>query len=1052
MRKMDSYRPLLVRFNWRRTAIAATLSCWLACVLLLAGTAYALDPDKRLTQYLHNSWGIQDGSAPAGISAIAQTSDGYLWLASDSQGLYRFDGVRFLKWTLYANGKTIDTIVNVYGDHAGGLWVLSERDIVHLKGGVVTSHFSLDGLEQFQHISEDPDGSLWVVRGGYAVSDAPLCRISDSAIKCFGKSDGVPISPVDSLLADGKGGFWLGGQTALVHWHDGVSETYPIEALKSNAGQQGIVSLARGPEGALWVGILAEGRGLGLAQLNQTAVRPFVTPTFDGSEVVVSSMIFDRDENLWVGTAGKGIFRIHGNIVDQYQRTDGLSGDTILDLFQDREGLIWAVTTNGIDSFRDPCVTTFSAREGLRVDAVAGVLASRDGTIWVANAGSLDHIKKGAVSSIRAGNGLPGHQVTYMLEDRAGNLWVGVDDGLYLFKNGRFRRLPEPNHQPLGMVVGMAEDIDGNVWAECAGNPRKLVRIHDFQVREEFPESQIPPGHSLASDPHGGIWIGTRKGDIALFRNGVLGTKFPLNPGGDPFNREIMAEADGSVLAGSQNGLVEWRWGKVHRMTTKNGLPCNSVMSFLEDKKNRWWLHTGCGVVQFPDSELQRWRDNPEAIVQTRVYDVSDGARPTGGPSFNPAAYSSDGRVWFATGFVVEMVNPSSLQKPLPAATYVESVTVNRKEFEPTANLEFAPHPREVQINYTSPTFLIPHKVKFRYRLDGYESDWHDAGTRRQAFYTDLPPGRYSFRVIACNSDGVWNESAAKLDFSILPAYYQTNWFRALCATVFLALLWALYELRLRQLARQFNMRLEERVGERTRIARDLHDTLLQSFHGILLHFQTGINLLPEHPAEPRTSEARKTLEKAMHQAKHAIVEGREAIQGLRSSVVETNDLALAMRTLGEELTDNSQSVAFQVHVEGTPRDLHPILRDEVYRITGEGIRNAFRHADAQRIEVEIHYDDRQLRVRVRDDGKGTDPKLIADDGREGHFGLRGMRERAKLVGGKLTVWSELDAGTEVELNIPAARVYTVPADGQRMRLAEKFLAKLSGRGTVKKP
>jgi signal transduction histidine kinase len=268
----------------------------------------------------------------------------------------------------------------------------------------------------------------------------------------------------------------------------------------------------------------------------------------------------------------------------------------------------------------------------------------------------------------------------------------------------------------------------------------------------------------------------------------------------------------------------------------------------------------------------------------------------------------------------------------------------------------------------------------------------------------------------------------------------------------FLALLWAMYQLRLRQLARQFNMRLEERVGERTRIARDLHDTLLQSFHGILLHFQTGINQLPEHPAEARIAEARKTLEKAMHQAKHAIVEGREAIQGLRSSVVETNDLALAMRTLGEELAANSNSTAFQVHVEGTPRDLHPILRDEVYRITGEGIRNAFRHAEAKQIEVEIHYDERQLRVRVRDDGKGIDPKLLSDDGREGHFGLRGMRERAKLIGGKLTVWSELDAGTEVELSIPAARGYTIATDGQQMSLTEKLFAKLSGRGTMKKP
>jgi PAS domain S-box-containing protein len=803
---MASRGPLLPRFKYPRTMIAAVLGGCLFYVLLGAAPVHALDPNKRLTQYMHTSWRIQDGSAPAGIEAITQTLDGYLWLSSESQGMYRFDGVRFLPWTLSPDGKTINAIGNVYGDHAGGLWALGEREIVHLKGGVVTSHFDLDGLQQFQQISEDPDGSLWVVRGRTAVSDAPLCRITDRAVKCFGKSDGVPISPADSLLADGKGGFWLGGQTALVHWHDGVSEMYRIDALKSNAGQNGISSLAHGPDGSLWVGIQAEGPGLGLGQLKEGAVKPFVAPNFDGSKVVVSAMIFDHDGNLWVGTVGKGIFRIHRNVVDHYQQTDGLSGDSVLTLYEDREGIVWSVTTNGIDSFRDPSVTTFSAREGLGADAATGVLASRDGTIWVANAGSLDHIEKnGTVSSIRTGSGLPGHQVTSLLEDRAGNLWVGVDDRLYLLKNGSFRRLPEPNHQALGMVVGMTEDIDGNIWAECLSNPRKLVRIGDFQVREEFPASQIPPGHSLASDPHGGIWIATKKGDIALFRNGVLETKFPLNPGGDPFNRQIMSKADGSVIAGSENGLVEWRQGKVHRMTTKNGLPCNSVISFIEDKDNRWWLHTGCGVVELPDSELQRWWANPEMVVQTRVYDVLEGARPTGGPSFNAAAYSSDGRVWFATGFVVEMVDPSRLsQNALPAQTYIESLVADRKEFKATPNLKVPPNPRDLQIDYTSPTFTIPQRVRFRYRLDPHDHDWNDAGTRRQAFYTNLPPRRYTFRVIASNSDGVWNERAAKLDFFVAPAYYQTNWFRAICATLILAMGWAGYRLRVRHLRQDF--------------------------------------------------------------------------------------------------------------------------------------------------------------------------------------------------------------------------------------------------------
>jgi signal transduction histidine kinase/ligand-binding sensor domain-containing protein len=1005
---------------------------------LLAGVVHGLDPNKRITQYMHTSWRIQDGSAPSGIEAISQTLDGYLWFSSDSQGIYRFDGVRFLPWTLSFDGKAINTIVKVYGDRAGGLWALGEREIVHLKGGVVTSRFDLDGLQQFQQISEDPDGSLWVVRGRSAGSDAPLCRITDRAVKCFGKSDGVPTSPSDSLLADGKGGFWLGGQTALVHWHDGVSETYPIEALKSNAGQNGIASVAHGPDGSLWVGIQADGPGLGLGQLKEGAVKPFVTPTFDGSKVVVSAMISDRDGNLWVGTAGKGIFRIQDNVVDHYQQMDGLSSDSVLDLFEDREGIVWAVTSNGIDSFRDPSVSIFSAREGLGTDGAAGVLASRAGTIWVANAGSLDHIKDGKISSIRTGSGLPGHQVTSLLEDRAGNMWVGVDDGLYLFKSGRFRRLPEPNHKPLGLVVGMTEDVDGSIWAECLSNPRKLVRIRDFQVREEFPASQIPPGHSLASDPHGGIWIATKKGDLGLFRNGVFETKFPLNPGGDPFNRQIMSTADGSILAGSNNGLVEWRQGKVHRMTTKNGLPCNSVISFIEDKENGLWLHTGCGVVQVPDSELERWRANPEAVVQTRVYDVLDGARPAGGPSFNAAAYSSDGRVWFATGFVVEMVDPSRLsQKALPAQTYIESLVADRKGFDATPNLKVPPNPRDLQIDYTSPTFSIPQEVKFRYRLDGYDRDWKDAGTRRQAFYTDLPPGEYSFRVIACNSDGVWNESAAKLDFSVAPAYYQTNWFRALCASVFLALLWAAYQVRIRQVQHQFALTLEARVGERTRIARDLHDTLLQSFHGLLFRFQATRNLLPNRPEE-----ATQALDTALIRAEQALDESRNSIQGLRPSLSPENDLDQMLIATGQELTSSNcaedGSPRFELVVEGERRGLPPMIKDEIGRIARELLRNAFRHARAHEIEVEIRYQDDVFRLIVRDDGKGMDPKILQDGGRPGHWGLPGVQERASGIGARLEFLSEAGAGTEVRLTLPAAIAYEKSRSGPRFRLLPK--------------
>jgi signal transduction histidine kinase len=685
----------------------------------------------------------------------------------------------------------------------------------------------------------------------------------------------------------------------------------------------------------------------------------------------------------------------------------------VLALFEDREGIVWAATLNGIDSFRDPRVTTFSATEGLGKDAAVGILADRNGVIWVSNAESLDRIENGTISSIRRVDGLPGHQVSSLLEDHTGKMWVGVDDALYLFEKGQFHRISEPNHKPLGLVVGLTEDVDGNIWAECAGNPRMLVRIRDLQVREEFPASQIPPGHTLAPDPSGGIWIGTLKGDLVRFRHGVL-ERFPLKPTGNPVSRQIIAQADGSVLAASDDGLVALRQGKVQTMTTKNGLPCNSVISFIRAHEKQWWLYTGCGVVELPDSELRRWWANSETVVQTRLYDFLDGARPDR-PSFTSAALSPDGRVWFASGFVVQMIDPSSLpRKALPADTYIESVIVDRKEFPAAGSLNLSPNPREVQFDYTSPFLAIPQRVRFRYRLDNYDPDWHEAGTRRQAFYTDLPPGKYSFRVIASISDGVWNGSAAKLDFSIAPAYYQTNWFRALCAISVLALLWAAYQWRLRQLHHQFEMTLDARVSERTRIARDLHDTLLQSAHGLLLRFQTVSQLLPARPLE-----AKQKLDAAIDQTAEFITEARDEVQGLRESTVQGNDLAQAISTLGEELATDSTSErpAFRVAVEGDARDLHPILRDEIYRIAAEALRNAFQHAQARNVEVEIRYDDEQFRLRVRDDGKGIDPAVLSRQGSERHYGLPG-----------------------IELWVPSGTAY--PADRKASWLSRKLAGK----------
>jgi signal transduction histidine kinase len=357
------------------------------------------------------------------------------------------------------------------------------------------------------------------------------------------------------------------------------------------------------------------------------------------------------------------------------------------------------------------------------------------------------------------------------------------------------------------------------------------------------------------------------------------------------------------------------------------------------------------------------------------------------------------------------------------AISYVDSLTLSHRDN--IFSFEFA------ALSYAN-----SQKNRYRYRLENFEPGWNEVGSKqRLATYTNLDPGRYIFRVQGSNSDGVWNQEGVSLSILITPPWWRTNWFRGLCAGLILALVWAIYQIRVRQLRHDFALTLEARVRERTSIARELHDTLLQSFQGLLLRLQTVSQLQLNRPTE-----AKQSLDRAIELVAQAITEGRDAVQGLRESAVQTNDLAQAVNALGEELAadpGNHGSPAFRVAVEGEPRDLHPILRDEIYRIAAEGMRNAFRHARAQQIEVEVRYDDQQFRLRVRDDGKGMDHTAIS--GREGHYGLPGMRERAKLIGGKLEIWSEIDAGTEVELRIPAGAAYATT--GKRSWLSE-LLAK----------
>ncbi len=546
--------------------------------------------------------------------------------------------------------------------------------------------------------------------------------------------------------------------------------------------------------------------------------------------------------------------------------------------------------------------------------------------------------------------------------------------------------------------------------------------VQQFSLRETDGGS----GSGLVADPKGGVWMGLLSGGMAHFGAGHI-QKLPLThqPGAAARVMNVFRDRDGAVWAASENGAVRTSNGAIATLNSANGLPCDSVHWMIEDAANDVWLYTRCGLLRIARAELDAWVSDPKRMVSPTVFGPSDGIRLVPIPTASRPAVtkSTDGRIWFVNGNFVSFIDPRDLAvNALAPPVHIEQLVGDRRPYSAVSGLRLPQRVRDLQIDYAALSLVAPENNRFRIKLEGRDPDWQDVGTRRQAFYTDLGPGTYRFRVVASNNSGVWNETGASLDFSIAPAYYQTRWFAALVMIGTAALLWVAYRLRVAQLARQFNRTLDARLSERTQIARDLHDTLLQSFQGALLRFQSVANVLAMRP-----DEARERLERALVQAEAAITEGRDTVQGLRSSAVTVNDLANGIASIGVELTSGPDAVdppAIAVEVHGASRDLNPMVRDKAYRITAEALRNAVRHAQARRITVTIHYEPRQLRLVIRDDGQGIDADTIARQQVAGHFGLPGMHERAAIVRGRLEVRSAIGRGTEIELRVPASIAY----------------------------
>jgi len=987
----------------------------------------ALDPSLDVSQYAHTSWTVRDGFSLGNVYAMAQTPDGYLWLGSEF-GLFRFDGVSFVRWQP-PDGEQLPArnIYSLVAARDGTLWIGTFAGLANWHDGRLTRFHELDRV-MVTSLLEDRHGTVWV--GGMSDHGGHLCAVRGGRGACSGGDGlfGMFGRFVWSIHEDAAGTLWVGADSGLWRWAPGAPKRYPIPGMR-------IGDLSEADDGHLVIGI----RDRALKQLIHDRIEPYpirsanrpMAPLQD-AEVDSNKLLRDRDGGLWIATAGRGLIHASRGRVDTFAMSDGLAGNVSCSLFEDREGTIWAATTGGLDRFQQSSVVTFSTKQGLLTDAVVSVLGGSDGTVWLAAREGVMRWKDGHFTAFRRTSGLPDDATQSLFEDPRGRVWVFTKGGLAYFDGRRFVPVPGVSSKEVFSITG---DESGNLWLSGDAGLTHLLAGH---VVENIPWSTIGQTRAkvVVSD-RGGVWLSFwTDGGVMYFKDGQVRASYSVRDGlGEGHVPGLALDSDGALWASTdEGGLSRIKDGHVATLTSRNGLPCDTIHGTVHDDRRSLWVHAGCGVFRITRPELDAWIAQPAHRVQTRLWDAADGAKPR---ALAPSSYeplvsrSTDGKLWFIAGEGVQVLDPHQLaSNPLRPPVYVERLTADgtvRWQHLPgdtaVANLRLPPQVRDVQIDYTALSLVAPEKVHFKYKLEGQNRNWHEVINERHAVYTNLPPRNYRFRVLACNNSGAWNETGDSLEFSIDPAYYQTTWFYASCVAAFLAMLWGLYRLRLYQVRREFNAQLDGRVDERLRVARELHDTLLQSFQASLIQMQAARNILDRRPEK-----AEQSLDKAITTAAGAVAEGRSAIQNLRVEPAGEGDLAQLLTAAGQELAHSEEAhgnpPVFSLTVEGERRDLDPLLHDEVYRIARELLRNAFQHAKAGQIEAEIRYESRQLRVHVRDDGKGIDPEILKAGRRAGHWGLPGMRERVDRFGGKLEFWSEAGAGTEAVLTVPAAAAY----------------------------
>ncbi len=1041
MRSLNTYREGGVGRRWLfRCAIGGLVS------VCFAVSASALDPTRTISQYLHESWGAERGLPGGSITAIAQTSDGYLWIGTD-KGLVRFDGLKFHQFDLaHPDPIWIGPVRTLMVDASDNLWIL------------------LQNTQVFRY----HQGNFEFIRGWTESGTTAMARGTSGAVLLSSLAEGTLTYSDNRFRSLSSAALLTDAARAANSDAPDQRATPPSWFDRLAAPTSLVISMAQTDDGKIWLG--TGSRGLFYLQEGRVS-----SASNERVDTVINCLLPLQKSELWIGTA-KGMLRWNGTKLTSAGVPSSLLNLDVLSILRDRNANIWVGTSRGL--FRSNATgVSFLSTTG----PVSALLEDREGNIWIGSTRRLARLRDSAFVTYSLPN-LKSQSMGPLHVDSGGRTWIApIQGGLRWLKEGN-----------TGVVT--ADGIANDVVYSIAGTGKDELWLgrqqggltHLRYFGDSFTAKTYTQADGLAQNSVytvyrsrvGTVWSGTLNRGVSELKNGHF-TNYTTTDGLAANTISSIAEGpDGTMWFGTPNGVSGMSQKGWHTYTGTDGLPSEDVNCLLQDSTRILWIGTAKGLAYLSDGHVQVPRDVPESLhaaifgieednngwlwiataskvlrlnrsslvegatgdADVREYELADGLESTEGVKRSRSVVSdAAGRIWFSLSSGLSVVNPSQItDKLVPALPHIEAITADNNTIDLATSVRIPPSPRRITFEYAGLSLAVPGRIRFRYFLEGFDRSWNQPVAAREAVYTNLGPGSYRFRLVASNSEGLWNGPETAIAVNVVPAYYQTYWFRFSCIAAFLGILAAAYQLRLRQLSREFNVRLEERVAERTRIARDLHDTLLQSFQGVLLKFQAVTYTVIDRPAD-----AHQTLSTVIAQASKAITEGRDALQGLRPSTLAGNDLARAVTMLGEELaahpTDH-QSPAFRVQVKGTPCELAPILRDEVYRIASEALRNAFRHSHAARIEVEIQYDPGQLRLRVRDDGKGIDQKVLASRGRTGHFGLPGMHERATLVGGKLSLWSERDSGTEAELTIPASVAYAKSAGALGSMFSQKVV------------